>query len=78
MRETGEGMPRQEYLWLSQLDLAMMVLLNSRQRTEEDWRELVRRASGELEVVRVKTELGGVMGLVEVRAKGGDGLGDGA
>lgn len=69
MPDTGEGMPKQEYLWLSQLDLAMMVLLNARQRTEEDWRQLVEEASSELEVVGVKTELGGVMGLIEVKAK---------
>lgn len=50
---------------LRQLDIAMLVVLNAKQRTEKEFRKLVKEADSRLEVVKVHSD--GSMGLVEVQ-----------
>jgi hypothetical protein len=56
--------------WMARFDLCMMVLLNAKQRTEAEWRALVKTADEKLEVAAVDKGNGGTMGLVQVRYKG--------
>jgi hypothetical protein len=66
----GGEVATHQHRWMAQLDIVMMILLNSKQRTEADWRALVKEADERLDVVAVDKENGGAMGLVQVRFKG--------
>lgn len=57
---------------MRQIDFAMLMLFNAKQRTEKEWRALFREADARLEVVRVLSD-GSPMGLMEVRLKEGAG-----
>lgn len=52
---------------LRQLDIGMMVVLNAKQRTEKEFRRLLKDADERLEVVKVHSD--GSMGLVEVQLR---------
>lgn len=58
--------PLREERFVRQNDIAMMVLLNSKQRSEEDWRNLVQAADKNLRVTKV-VMTGTAMGVLEVR-----------
>lgn len=55
---------RYEERLLRQLDVAMLVVINAKQRTEREFRDLVREADARFEVRKVHSD--GSMGLVEV------------
>ncbi|KAL8656995.1 MAG: hypothetical protein Q9226_002366 [Calogaya cf. arnoldii] len=55
---------RYEERLLRQLDIAMMVVINAKQRTEKEFRKLVKEADERFEVKKVHAE--GSMGLVEI------------
>ncbi|KAL9004881.1 MAG: hypothetical protein Q9188_002318 [Gyalolechia gomerana] len=55
---------RYEERGLRQLDIAMLVVINAKQRTEKEFRELLKEADERFEVRKVHSE--GSMGLVEV------------
>ena len=57
---------------MRQIDVAMLMLFNAKQRTEKEWRALFREADARLEVVRVLSD-GSPMGSMEVRLKEGAG-----
>ncbi len=61
--ELGQRTRYEERL-LRQLDVAMMVVINAKQRTEKEFRELVKGADERFEVRKVHSK--GSMGLVEV------------
>lgn len=48
------------------IDLWMMAMMNAKERTEEDWKDLFARASPELEVKSLRTPEGSGLGFVEV------------
>ncbi|KAI5776205.1 O-methyltransferase-domain-containing protein [Geopyxis carbonaria] len=50
---------------ITQLDIMMMVVVNSKQRNEKKWREIVEMVDPNLQVVGVETA--GSLGLVEIR-----------
>ena len=56
---------RYEERGLRQLDIAMMVVLNAKQRTEKEFRVLLKEADERFEVVKVHSH--GSMGLVEAQ-----------
>ena len=55
---------RYEERLLRQLDIAMLVVINAKQRTEKEFRKLVKEADSRFEVKKVHSE--GSMGLVEI------------
>ncbi|KAL8881680.1 MAG: hypothetical protein Q9198_001163 [Flavoplaca austrocitrina] len=55
---------RYEERLLRQLDIAMLVVINAKQRTEKEFRALVKEADSRFEVKKVHSE--GSMGLVEI------------
>lgn len=52
---------------LRQLDIGMMVVLNAKQRTEKEFKRLLKEADERFEVVKVHSD--GSMGLVEVHLR---------
>ena len=68
MPKPGEIHPLREQR-LRRWDLAMLVVANTRQRTEAEWRELVRN-SGSLEVEEVLTTMGGPLGVIVAKYNG--------
>jgi len=52
---------------LRQLDIGMMVVLNAKQRTEKEFRRLLKDADERFEIVKVHSD--GSMGLVEVQLR---------
>ncbi|KAL8729320.1 MAG: hypothetical protein Q9166_004817 [cf. Caloplaca sp. 2 TL-2023] len=55
---------RYEERLLRQLDIAMLVVINAKQRTEKEFRKLVKEADSRFEVKKVHSD--GSMGLVEI------------
>lgn len=58
---------REEHL-VRQVDVAMMVIANSKQRSEQDFRDLILKADRRYEVVRV-IRLPGTMGVIEFKLR---------
>lgn len=69
--ERGEMTPVEEHE-LRRMDLAMLVVLGAKQRTEKEFRELVKRADPRFEVVKVRRDAVGSMGLLQVHFNKGD------
>jgi hypothetical protein len=64
LSNTGR-MPRHEERLVRQVDMSMLINLGARQRTEDDFRRLVKEADVRLEIVMVHSI--GSMGLLEVQ-----------
>ena len=64
------SIPLSEERRMRQIDVAMLMLFNAKQRTEKEWRALFKHADARLQVVRVLDD-GSPMGLMEVRLKEG-------
>lgn len=58
---------REEHL-VRQVDVAMMVIANSKQRSEQDFRDLIVKADRRYEVVRI-IRLPGTMGVIEFKLR---------
>ena len=59
------SIPFTEERRMRQIDIAMLMIFNAKQRTESEWRELVKAADARLEIRRVLSD-GSPMGLMEV------------
>lgn len=62
------SVPLQEEHLVRQVDVAMMVIANSKQRSEDDFRALIEKANPKYEVVRV-IRIPGTMGVIEFKLK---------
>lgn len=65
-----QSLPLPSQRALSSMDLQMLVLFNSKQRTVDDWRQLVSTADARFELVNVYRRLGTPFGLIEVVFRG--------
>lgn len=61
------AIPRFQEHSLRQFDLLMLVVLGAKQRSETEFRQLLKKADDRFEVVKVSRE--GSMGLVEAHLK---------
>jgi hypothetical protein len=52
------------------MDLAMLAILNGKERCLQDWHQLVKRVDSKLVIVKIHRETHGAFGIIELALEG--------